>query len=74
MTDTDNARPDDDIDTELGERYYRNDKGLEARLTGDIVEVIRQFIEKRLFLRRDRSQQRLPDGVRRDFCPRQQCK
>ena len=47
MTDTDNARPDDDIDTELGERYYRNDKGLEARLTGDIVEVIRQFIEKR---------------------------
>jgi len=44
MTDTDNARPDDDIDTELGERYYRNDKGLEVRLTEDIVEVIRQFI------------------------------
>jgi Catalase len=38
---------DDEIDTELGERYYKNDKALEQRLTDQMTEIIRQFIGRR---------------------------
>jgi len=35
------------IDTDLGEQFYRNDEALEQRLTGEIIAVISQFIERR---------------------------
>jgi hypothetical protein len=39
---------DEDIDTELGERYYKDHQALEIKLTNDIIEIIRQFIDRRL--------------------------
>ena len=37
----------DEIDTALGERYYRNSREEEERLTGEMIEVIRRFIDRR---------------------------
>jgi Catalase len=37
----------DDIDTQLGERYYRDRKDIEDRLTNEIIDVIREYIDKR---------------------------
>ena len=39
--------PDDYIDTQLGERYYKDRKELEEILTSEIVDIIRQFIDRR---------------------------
>jgi hypothetical protein len=38
---------DPDIDTALGERYYKNDRDLERKLAGEITAIIRQFIGRR---------------------------
>jgi hypothetical protein len=38
---------DDYIDTQLGERYYQDQRQLEERLTDEIIGVIRQFILRR---------------------------
>ncbi len=37
----------DGIDMELGERYYKERKDEEERLTSEIIDVIRQFIDRR---------------------------
>jgi catalase len=39
--------PHGDIDTELGERYYKDRQELEDRLTDDIIDLIRRFISAR---------------------------
>jgi hypothetical protein len=39
--------PDDYIDTQLGERYYKGQKQLEETLTSEIIDVIHQFIVRR---------------------------
>jgi hypothetical protein len=36
----------DEIDTSLGERYYRDRKDLEEKYTGEIIDVIRRAIDK----------------------------
>ena len=35
------------IDTDLGERFYKNDEAIEKKLTGEIIGVISQFIQRR---------------------------
>jgi catalase len=42
-----NAMPELEIDSELGERYYNNQREQEERLTKEIIDVIYQYIEKR---------------------------
>lgn len=37
----------DEIDTELGERYYGGQKELEDKVTDEIIEIIRGFIDRR---------------------------
>ena len=37
----------DDIDTELGERYYRGDRAIEGKWTAEIIDLIRQSIDQR---------------------------
>jgi catalase len=39
--------PESAIDVDLGERYYKNDKALEQKLTSEIVAVIVGFVERR---------------------------
>src|SRR5437764_4121014 len=39
--------PDDCIDTQLREEYYRGSRDLEEKLTTDILEIIRQFLDRR---------------------------
>jgi len=39
----------DDIDSQLGERYYKNDKALEEQFTDEISAVIQQFIDRRYY-------------------------
>ena len=39
--------PDDYIDTQLGEKYYKDRKELEETLTNEIIDVIRQFLDRR---------------------------
>lgn len=38
---------DDEIDTELAERYYGGQKEIEEKVIGDIIEVIQEFIDRR---------------------------
>jgi hypothetical protein len=37
----------DDIDVTLGERFYRGDKKIEEKYTGEIIDLIRRSIDKR---------------------------
>jgi len=37
----------DDIDTELGEEYYKADKALEEKLTQEIIDIIDHFVTRR---------------------------
>ncbi len=37
----------DDIDVALGERYYRGEKEIEERWTGEIIDLIRHALDKR---------------------------
>jgi hypothetical protein len=39
--------PDEDIDTRLGERYYRDQRELEEALIDEIIDITRQFIDRR---------------------------
>ena len=39
--------PENAIDTDLGERYYKDDEALEQELTGEIIAVIDEFIKRR---------------------------
>jgi catalase len=39
--------PDDGLDRDLGEQYYKGQMALEQQLTNEIVEVIRRFIDRR---------------------------
>ena len=41
------GEPKSAIDTDLGERYYKNDESLEQKLTSEIVAVIVGYIERR---------------------------
>lgn len=44
---TDTVGPRDDIDRDLGERFYKDRRDEEDRLAGEITEIIRQFIDRR---------------------------
>ena len=46
-TTSDTVDPRDDIDPDLGERFYNQRKAEEDRLAGEITAVIRQFIDRR---------------------------
>lgn len=37
----------DDIDTELGEAYYKGNKAFEEKLTNEITDIIRRFVVRR---------------------------